>query len=636
MIRRIVAAFASLSFALLAHAADEKIPIETFFKIAEYASMNLSPDGTRIAALAPVGGGRQGLIIIDIGNRKAAPIARFSDVDVVDVDWINNKRLFFRTGLLGERVNDFRGGELFAIDADGSARRAISRVSILRLLPGETDDVIAQEFGRAGASIDTAGDLVRLNTRTGQKTLLSLGKPDAAPGEIWVVDRDGVARALVAAKPGHRAIYYRAGPDAPWKKLDEFEEQASWWYPVAMAEDNRSLYVAARKGRDKGAIYRYDPETRTLGELVAQHPQVDLVGVDQDKEAVRGISYDADKPGIAWLDQGLASVQGLADRSFPDRVNVLDWSTDLNRVLIDSHSDLAPGTFYLYDRKAAKMEWLGDRRPWIDPKKMSPMEPVRYKSRDGLEIPAYLTIPRGSTGKNLPLVVNVHGGPYVPGDSWGFNPEVQFLASRGYAVLQPNYRGTSRYGRKHWSIGFKQWGLTMQDDITDGVQWAIEQGIADPKRVCIYGGSYGGYAALMGAVKTPELFKCAIDYVGVTDIPLFLTATWSDTYQSSFAQYSIKYLIGDPDKDLEQLKATSPVNLASRIKIPVMMAYGASDVRVVPEHGTFMKAALERAGNPPEVWMMVDGEGHGFRRLDNQVMFYGAMEKFLDKHIGAK
>jgi dipeptidyl aminopeptidase/acylaminoacyl peptidase len=303
-------------------------------------------------------------------------------------------------------------------------------------------------------------------------------------------------------------------------------------------------------------------------------------------------------------------------------------------VLIDSRSDVSPGSFYLYDRKSAKMEWLGDRQPWVDPKRMSPMQPVRYKARDGLEIPAYLTVPRDSSGKNLPLVVLVHGGPNIPGDSWGFQPEVQFLASRGYAVLQPNYRGTTRYGWKHFSSALKQWGLTMQDDVTDGVAWAVAQGFADPKRVCIYGGSYGGYAAMMGVAKTPEVFKCAINYVGVTDLPLLLTATWSDTYHSDFAVFADKYRIGDPDKDLDRLKATSPTNLASRIKAPVMMAYGASDVRVVPQHGTFMKSALERAGNPPEVWMMVDGEGHGFRRMDNQVMFYGAMEKFLDKHIG--
>jgi dipeptidyl aminopeptidase/acylaminoacyl peptidase len=259
---------------------------------------------------------------------------------------------------------------------------------------------------------------------------------------------------------------------------------------------------------------------------------------------------------------------------------------------------------------------------------------VRYAARDGLEIPAYLTVPKGSSGKDLPMVVMVHGGPWVPGDTWRWNPEVQFLASRGYAVLQPNFRGTTRYGWKHFSSSFKQWGLTMQDDVTDGVQWAVAQGVADPKRVCIYGASYGGYATMMGLAKTPDLFKCGVNYVGVTDLDLFVNATWSDFAYSEFLSYGIKDMFGDWNADRAKLLTVSPVELASRIKAPVLMAYGASDVRVVPEHGTRMKAALERVGHAPEVYMMVEGEGHGFQDMKNQVQFYGAMEKFLDKYIG--
>jgi dipeptidyl aminopeptidase/acylaminoacyl peptidase len=313
-------------------------------------------------------------------------------------------------------------------------------------------------------------------------------------------------------------------------------------------------------------------------------------------------------------------------------VNRLSASRDRQRFIVTSSSDVHPGAFYLFDRKTGKLEWLADRRPWIDPKKMSPMQPVRYTARDGLDVPAYLTVPKGSPGKNLPMVVMVHGGPWVPGDSWGWHPEVQFLASRGYAVLQPNYRGTTRYGWKHFSSSFKQWGLTMQDDVTDGVQWAIAQGIADPKRVCIYGGSYGGYATMMGLAKTPELFKCGINYVGVTDLDLFLTATWSDFAYSEFLTYGMKDMVGTLDR--ERLANTSPVEMASRIKAPVLMAYGASDVRVVPEHGSRMKSALEKAGRGPEIYMMVEGEGHGYQEMKNQVEFYGAMERFLDKYIG--
>ena len=650
MQRAIAIAATALLFAAPTHAADELPPIESFFKLSQYASMRLSPDGQHIAALSPIKD-KQGLVIIDVKNRKATPIAARTDRDIVSAEWISDKRLLYTTGRLGERDAQQRGGGIFAIDLDGAAPRLISEgideqkgvgmratirpLEILRTLPGDTDDVIAQEIVIGGGA-PVAGPLYRLDTRTGRKTDISIGKPDSGPFETWRVDSSGTARAFIVTSPDEGTrVYYRAGADAPWKKLDEFKAtSAAAWSPVGLAPDGRTLYVSSRKDGDRAAIFRYDPETRTLGDVVAQHPQVDLQTLFGDKEGVRGVRYNADKPGTAWFDSNLASAQTTVDNTLPGYVNVLSWSRDRNLVLIESFSDVSPGSFYLFDRATNKIEWLADRRPWIDPKKMSPMQPVRYKARDGLEIPAYLTIPRGSSGKALPMVVLVHGGPWVPGDSWGWNPEVQFLASRGYAVLQPNYRGTTHYGWKHFASSFKQWGLTMQDDITDGVSWAVAQGVADPKRVCIYGGSYGGYAAMMGVAKTPEVFKCAINYVGVTDLPLHLTASWTDFFNSEITQNVLKSRLGDIDREADRLKATSPTELAGRIKAPVLMAYGGSDVRVIPEHGTRMRAALERAGNKPE-WMIVDEEGHGYRKLENQVMFYGAMEKFLEKNIGS-
>jgi dipeptidyl aminopeptidase/acylaminoacyl peptidase len=402
-----------------------------------------------------------------------------------------------------------------------------------------------------------------------------------------------------------------------------------------MAEDNRTVYVWSRKGRDKAAIYRFDPEKNEMKELVAEHPQVDLNSLITTKDGVVGVRYRADKAGSAWFDEAIARIQGMFDKSFPNNVNQLSWTRDKKKFLITSYSDVLPASFYLFDTETNKAEWLADARPWIKPETQSPMQPVRYKARDGLEIPAYLTIPKGSSGKKLPMVVEVHGGPWVAGYTWQWNPEVQFLANRGYAVLQPNFRGTLGFGRKHFTSSFFQWGLAMQDDITDGVKWAIEQGIADPDRICIYGGSYGGYATMMGVAKEPDLFKCGINYVGVTDLPLLMTASWSDTFNSEGAQTSLRTRLGDLDKDAQRLRDTSPVNLASRIKANIMMAYGGADIRVVPEHGTRMRSALERAGHKPE-WIIVNDEGHGYRKLENQVMFYGAMEKFLDRNIGSK
>ena len=625
-------------------------PIEDFFRLPRYASMAISPDGQHIAALSPVRG-RQNLVVLDVPPKEAHALTAFDGKDVVWFRWLNSKRVIFSTGSLATRVFDYQGGALFAIDIDGGGVKQLAEGSgidekleagisaighglrIVRFLPGEGDDFIAQEitFDPLGRQM---GELVRINSRTGRRTNLLLGKPDSAESEGWVVDDRGIARAMVASGEGRTRIYYRAGADAPWRKLDEFPSTEPGWTPLAMAQDDKTLYVNAYVGSDKAAIYRYDPAKRAFGETVARHPQVDISNLLYDYDGkVVGVRYDADRFGVAFFDEPLARVQATVDKTFPDTVNFLSASRDRSRFIVTSFSDRLPGTYYLYDLKSGRIEYLADMSPWIDPKQMSPVKPVRYMARDGLEIPAYLTIPKGSDGRNLPLVVDVHGGPWIDGDRWWFDPEVQFLASRGYAVLQPEYRGTTRYGWKHYHSSFGQWGLSMQDDVTDGVKWAVAQGIADPKRVCIYGASYGGYAALMGVAKDPDLYRCAVDYVGVSDLNLLLTATWSDFAYTDYADYDSKKLVGDPDRDAKRLRDTSPDELTARIKVPVLMAYGGADRRVPIEQGTRMKAALDKAGAKYR-WMVMDGEGHGFRDPANQKAYYGAVEKFLDENIG--
>jgi dipeptidyl aminopeptidase/acylaminoacyl peptidase len=645
--KRFIALAAALA-ATAALAAGNDIPIQDFFKPSQYGAMQISPDGKRIAALAPVNG-RQNLVMLDLEGKKAVPLTRLDNKDIVAVFWLNSRRLLVRTGTIGTRVDDSRGGGLYAVDFDGGNERLVaeggdemgSQVGVMgafhafryvRRLPDSDDIILAETIISEHKAAPAA--LYRVDTRTNRRTAISGQKPDSGDTENWVVDNKGVARAFVATSQGRVRIWYRPNADAAWVKLDEFSPvKEGQWFPEAVAEDDKTLYVSSWRGRDKAAIVRYDPATRTFGDVVAAHPQVDLSNLVRTPSEILGVVYDADRAGVAWFDEKLAAVQSAIDKALAGNVNVLSWSDDKTRFVITSYSDVLPGSFYYFDRKVGKLEWLADRRPWIDPKKMSPMTPVRYKARDGLEIPAYLTIPKGSSGKNLPLVAVIHGGPWVTGDEWAFDPEVQFLASRGYAVLQPNYRGTTRYGWKHFSASFKQWGGTMQDDITDGVRYLASEGIVDPARVCIYGGSYGGYATMMGLAKDPDLYKCGINYVGVTDLELFTSATWSDFAYSPFLQNESKAMFGDPEADKALLNSHSPVLLASSIKAPVLMAYGASDVRVVPEHGWRMKAALERAGRKPQ-WMIAEGEGHGYRNIDNQVMFYGAMEKFLDKYIG--
>jgi dipeptidyl aminopeptidase/acylaminoacyl peptidase len=642
-------AFLSFAGTLLAfdlQAAEAPTPVEDFFRLPQYASMRISPDGKHIAALAPVNG-RQNLVVLDVPPKAARALSAFEGKDVVWFEWLNDKRLLLRTGSIATRDSESRGGGIFAVDADGGesrllvegsderltgGMRAVYRgMGIVRTIP-DTDDFIGQEY--VSDSFKTsAGELFRIDSRTGRRTSIGVGKPEAADQERWVVDRRGVARVLVALDKTMTRIWYRASAESPWQKLDDAPTLEMRWTPLAVAEDDATLYVSSRVGRDKAAIVRYDPAKRAFGEVVAQHPQVDLEQLVMDHGNAVGVVYDADRIGTAMFYPGLARLQSTVDAAFPGAVNVMSWSHDRSLVLVSSFSDVSPGSFYLLEAKKGRMEFLADRAPWIKAKDMSPMKPVRYAARDGLEIPAYLTVPRKSAGKALPLIVDVHGGPWVDGNTWIFDPEVQFFASRGYAVLQPNFRGTDRYGWKHLHASYGQWGLAMQDDITDGVKWAVEQGIADPKRVCIYGASYGGYAVMMGLAKTPELYRCGVDYVGVTDIPLMLTMTWSDTSRSEISIEHMKMMIGDPGRDAKRLAETSPVNLATRIKAPVLMAYGAADVRVPIEHGTRMKSALEKAGVKYQ-WMAMEGEGHGFRDPANQKAFYEAVEKFFAENLG--
>ena len=628
---------------IAAAAAHAQAPaIRDVFRLPQYAAMQISPDGQRIAALVPVNG-RQNIAIIQVSPRSANALSTMATRDIVEVLWLSDKRLLYRTGSLGVRADDAKGGGLFAVDVDGRELRMLGegidemstaglRIStyrhlqLVRRLPN-SEDIIAQEhvFER---DRNYSGGLFRVNTRTARRELLSMGAPDSGTYESWVVDARGVPRVMIANSGGRTRIHYRAGPDAPWTKLHEHSQHVPSWAPVAVAEDDKTLIVSAAQDGDRSVLRQYDPAAKVMGEVLAAHPQVDLRGVITEDGKILGTSYDADRPGVAWFDPVLARIQRNLDAAYPDAVNQLSWSRDRSRVVVTTSSDVSPGAFHLYDVKAGKLEWLADRAPWIDPAKMSPMRPVRYAARDGLQVPAYLTVPRGKE-KNLPLVVLVHGGPWVDGQSWEYDPEAQFLASRGYAVLAPNFRGTTRYGWKHFAASFGQWGLAMQDDLEDGVRWAVKEGIADPKRVCIYGASYGGYAAMMGLARTPGVYRCGINYVGVTDLDLFLDATWSDFAYSDFIAHSAKEMMGERAK----WKENSPVTLAARIESPVLMAYGAADRRVIPEHGTRMRDALERLGRKPQ-WMLVDGEGHGFRDPKNVDAFYGAMEKFLQEHIG--
>jgi dipeptidyl aminopeptidase/acylaminoacyl peptidase len=318
------------------------------------------------------------------------------------------------------------------------------------------------------------------------------------------------------------------------------------------------------------------------------------------------------------------------DKALPGRHH--DLSRGGNRLLIHSSSDVDPGAWHLYDLDARRLEFVAAKRKAITPEAMPRREPVRYPARDGLEIPAYVTLPPGREAKALPLVLYVHGGPWVRGATWHWRDEPAFLAAQGYAVLEPEFRGSTGFSRRLFQGGWKEWGRAMQDDLLDGVDWLAQRGTIDPSRVCIMGASYGGYAVMMGLARDPERYRCGINYLGVTDIMLMFDVAWSDMSNTDFLRYNAKELIGDPERDAAQFKATSPLANAAKVRAPVLMAYGGADRRVPVVHGERTRDALRNGGARVD-WVVYADEGHGFLREANRFDFYGRVAKFLGEHL---
>jgi len=625
--------------------ATAPVAVEPFFRHPDYRSLKLSPSGRYLGGLVPVKG-RVHLAILDLDRKTSRVVAGVDGRDISTFEWVSDGRLVFSVMDFQAGLGEQRGGGLFAVNRDGTDYRVLAPTArsqersgqlvyrytaLLSVLRDGSDDVLVL----ANESDARYPDVYRLDTQTGRRTLKSVDRP----GDVihWVADRKGEVRAAVTVDKGTTSrVWWRPAETAKWELLAEFGLRGESVVPVGFDGDG-TLIVAADKGRDTMALYRWDAAKRAPGELVAAHPQVDLRGglvYDWRRNGIVGVTYDGMKPGTAWFDDEWARLQAAVDGALPDRMNLLSRGTEASRVLVFSYSDTDPGSYHLLDPAARKLEFVAAAHREIKPAAMPVRQPLRYKARDGLEIPAYLTLPKGREAKNLPLVMYVHGGPWVRGASWRWRDEAAYFASLGYAVLEPEFRGSTGFGRRHFEAGWKQWGLAMQDDLDDGMDHLAKQGTIDPKRACIVGASYGGYAVMMGLARSPDRWRCGINYVGVTDINLMFDVTWSDSFDSDFIRYSAKELIGDPDKDAAQLKAMSPLEQAAKVKAPVLMAYGALDYRVPLVHGERMRDALKRNGTPVE-WVVYTDEGHGFLVEGTRFDFYRRVAAFLGEHLGA-
>ena len=631
--------------------APASIPVQDFFRLPDVLRPTLSPDGNHLAFLAR-SGNRLGLAVIDIDKRTSKIVATLPDADIIEHHWVSSNRLVFVAGNVFDAagtVNPWRTGGLFAVDRDGSDPRRLALpmgdgrslmvrpryTRVMATLADGGDDIVVAANER---DFDSS-DVYRLNTRTARKTLLSYDNPGDV--QAWALDRDGMPRAAYSSKGTQARVFYRHDEKSVWVKWFEgdFREPMNWISAVGYdgsiigtgLRDRTAATLAST--RLTSALLRLDERGQTQ-QVLASRDDYDIAQpvFDPVTKKLVGAAYIGERQTVAWLDDSWAELQRQIDQGLPNAANVFAPPQQSKRMLVRSFTDRNPGTVYLYDFRSRKLEFLIDSRPWLKPAQMAESRIVKFAARDELPLSALLTLPKSVAPKNLPLIVIAHGGPWVPAYSWGWDAEAQYFASRGYAVIQPNFRGTIGLGLKHQLASYKQWGLAMQDDLTDSVAWAVKQGIADSKRVCIYGASYGGYAAMQALVRTPEVFQCGANHAGITDLQLFHSVTWSDISDSDFQRHLFPVMVGDPDRDKAQLRATSPAQNADKIKGPVFMAYGAEDRRVPIIHGERMRDALEKIGKPVE-WMVKTEEGHGFTKLENRVEFYTRLEAFMKRAL---
>ena len=623
-LRMMLAAFMAVGLAGTALA--QKVPVEDFFKDPEFSAVTLSPTGEYLTVSVPE------------GDRTVLAAFRVADMELVGkwdygrqmhadrVRWVNDERFFVYVSRKLGRY-DFRVGtpDVHASNVDGRRRITIPNggtYQIVDTLEQEPDWILVQR------SIDSAY-LSRLNVNDGRVRTAAI-----APLRFgsFLVDHEGTLRYAIGTEESNEVVTLRRVGDS-WAEIHRAPMGGSSNMPMGFDPDNRLVYTRVSEDGEPTKVYALDAETEELT-LLSENENVDPGSYlySSDGKELLAVRYLDGVPTTDFINTEHAEVLTYAGlmNAFPDHAVAFSGiSRDGRLVLVHVYSDVDPGSYYLFDRQTGQARFLLAARSWIKPEQMSPMRAISFTARDGTQVHGYITIPRNSDGRNLPLIMNPHGGPHGPRDVWGFNPEVQFLANRGYAVLQVNFRGSGGYGNAFERMGYRNWGTSMIDDMTDGVEWAVAEGIADPNRICTYGASYGGYAALQSVVREPERYRCTIGYVGVFSLPLMFR-DGDIPRQESGRNYLNRVM---PESQAEQ-QSQSPAFNVDRINIPVMLVHGERDERVPMSQYRALKSALEDAGKPPEVEILARNEGHGFQELENNVRLYNAMEEFLDKYIG--
>ena len=598
------------------------IPVKEFFRNPEKTNFDISPNGEYLAFLAPYQD-RMNLHVQKIGSEDASRVTHVTERDIAGYYWADDQRLVY--------LQDHGGDENFyltVVDRDGGNDRPLTRFEDVRTqIVDDLEEIPDEAIVALNQRNPEVFDAYRLRISTGGLELIAEN-----PGNIvgWITDHQGALRMASTTDGVNTTLLYRDTEQEEFRPLitTNFKESVS---PLFFTFDDQNFYASSNVGRDKSAIVVIDTKTGEEIEKLFEHPEVDVstLSYSHRRKVLTGIAYTTWKTERTFLDDiAKQRYERLKQQLGDYEIAITSHNKNEDKFIVRTYSDRSLGAYYFYDATADTLDKIIEVSPWLKEEEMAAMKPIQYTSRDGLTIHGYLTLPVGREAKNLPVVVNPHGGPWAR-DRWGFNPEVQFLANRGYAVLQTNFRGSTGYGRAFWEASFQQWGLSMQDDITDGVNYLIEQGIADAERVAIYGGSYGGYATLAGLAFTPDLYACGVDYVGVSNLFTFLQTIppyWKPMLDMMYE------MVGNPEVIKEQFEQTSPALQADKITAPLLIAQGAKDPRVNIAESDQMVEALQQRG-VEVAYLVKENEGHGFHNEENRFEFYEAMEQFLGEHL---
>jgi dipeptidyl aminopeptidase/acylaminoacyl peptidase len=612
---------------------------EKFFRNPFLTGLEISPDGSKLAALHSRDG-QEMIVVRDLGGGEARSIVGLPDPEARFrwLRWANDRRLLYAVEepMQGHFAPPRpRRTRLYAIDADGSNFEHLAKNWGKFLLLGRGE-------------FQFEDDLIDVLEDDPDHVLMGIRKPtDVYPGIyrmevvggglervqppmdgilVWFTDSTGGVRAGYGYENKRYRVVARVRPDGEFVELAEYSRDEDWLHFEGFAADPATLYVSRARDDGYGALYEYDLETRALGPEIFAAPGYDVpawLEYSGRPKHLTAVGYLAQGPARHFVDDAAGDLQAALDHSLPSTFNrIVNESRDRNVAIIEASSDTVPPTYYLFDVAAKRLTHLASSHAELAGIGLAPMEAVEYTARDGMTIPAYLTVPRDTPPEDLPAVIYPHGGPSAR-TARGFEPTVQYLAALGFAVLQPNYRGSTGLGDAHEAAGLRQWGLAMQDDITDGVRWLVDSGVADAHRICIYGASYGGYAALMGLVATPELYRCAASYAGPTDLVMML----NDDKGYLFSEINVP-LVGSSTKDREQLRATSPLQNVEKIRAPVFLAHGEDDERVNVSHSTRLAKQLQKAGKSVEL-MVFEDLAHSFRDEKDRIDFFARLGEFL-------